>query len=100
MIFSDLTTVLLWKKIPLNWIEGFFLSFRISKHFLVPRHEVLTKEESEQFLKENNFAIEKLPKISRLDPVVQEINGKRGDIIRVFRNSPTAGRTLFYRIVF
>ena len=71
----------------------------ISKHVLVPEHEVLTDEEAEEVLNKYNITKSQLPKILITDPMVKKIEAKVGDIIKITRKSPTAGESIFYRIV-
>ena len=40
-----------------------------------------------------------LPKIYKKDPALRESDVKPGDIIEIERNSPTANKTKFYRVV-
>ncbi|WP_455392361.1 DNA-directed RNA polymerase subunit H [[Eubacterium] cellulosolvens] len=42
---------------------------------------------------------EHLPKVYITDPCVKRINAKIGDVIRITRESPTAGVSQFYRLV-
>jgi DNA-directed RNA polymerase subunit H (RpoH/RPB5) len=42
---------------------------------------------------------DKLPRIASDDPVVLELKGEVGDVIRITRSSPVAGTTLYYRRV-
>ncbi len=70
------------------------------EHVLVPIHEKLTDEEREAFLKEYGItSLAELPKIRKDDPAIRHLQVKRGDIIRIRRKSPTAGETIFYRVV-
>ncbi|AGK60723.1 DNA-directed RNA polymerase, subunit H [Archaeoglobus sulfaticallidus PM70-1] len=71
----------------------------LQDHILVPKHEVLSKEEAEKILKILNIEKEQLPKIKVTDPIAQEIGAKVGDIVRVERESPTAGKSIAYRLV-
>lgn len=71
----------------------------ILQHVLVPKHEVLPHEEKKDLLEKFNVSIEKLPKIYDTDPVFKHIKAKIGDVIRVTRESPTAGKTIYYRVV-
>ena len=73
--------------------------FRLQDHILVPKHEVLSKEEAEELLKTLGIKKEQLPKIKANDPIVKEIGAKVGDIIRIIRDSPTAGKSIAYRLV-
>lgn len=38
-----------------------------------------------------------LPKISRLDAAVKIIKGDKGDVVKIIRDSLTAGKTTYYR---
>jgi DNA-directed RNA polymerase subunit H len=40
-----------------------------------------------------------MPAISPKDPAVKELNVKMGDVIKITRNSPTQGKSEFYRVV-
>lgn len=71
----------------------------ILQHEMVPKHEILTKAEAAELLKEFNTTPEKLPKIFSDDPVVVRIEAKTGDILKVTRKSPTAGVAVYYRVV-
>lgn len=71
----------------------------ILSHELVPEHKILTKDESQKILKQLNVKPERLPKIRDTDPVVEIIGAKVGDIIEITRDSPTAGKTKYYRVV-
>lgn len=69
------------------------------RHELVPKHEVLSKEEKEKLLNNLKITPEQLPKILDTDPVVVEIGAKVGDILRITRKSETAGESIYYRLV-
>lgn len=59
-------------------------------HWLVPEHEVLTKEEGERVIEQytDGNGME-LPKITVKDPVVRILRAKPGDIIKVTRKTPS-----------
>lgn len=71
----------------------------ITQHHLVPRHEILSDEEKERLMKELGIEAGQLPKIRRTDPIVRLLGGKPGDVVRIHRRSPTAGSSLYYRLV-
>ena len=72
----------------------------ILEHELVPKHEILQKEEADAILKSLGITPENLPKIILdSDPVAKAIGAKRGNILKILRNSPTAGETVYYRVV-
>ncbi|MCD6414197.1 MAG: DNA-directed RNA polymerase subunit H [Candidatus Diapherotrites archaeon] len=72
----------------------------IVNHILVPKHEIMSKKESKAFLESNGLKKDQLPRILREDPVVKAIKAKKGDIIKITRNSPTAGKAVYYRMVY
>ena len=74
-------------------------SFNIFEHELVPKHEVLTKEEAEELLKKYHITPYQLPHIKKSDPAIFLIGAKPGDIIKITRKSPTAGIYVTYRYV-
>ena len=66
---------------------------------MVPKHEIMKKEEVEELLKKYDITKDKLPKILISDPMVKLLNAKVGDVIKIERNSPTAGKYYYYRVV-
>jgi len=80
-------------------IPMIFLSFDIFKHDLVPEHELLRPEEKERVLAEYRVQPYQLPQIKASDPAAKAIGARPGDIVRVMRDSPTAGRYVSYRYV-
>ncbi len=73
--------------------------FTASAHQLVPKHEVLTKEETKEVLETFGASKEQLPKILDSDPVCKEIGAKKGDVLRILRKSETGGESVYYRLV-
>ena len=71
--------------------------FSILQHILVPKHEILSEEEKQELLARYGIQPHQLPFISINDPVVREIGAKVGDIIKITRESETAGKAVYYR---
>lgn len=71
----------------------------VSNHFLVPKHAIMPRAEVESFLKKYSKLIEQLPRISRNDPVALELGARRGDVVKIIRDSLTAGKCVYYRVV-
>ncbi len=80
-------------------MEEINLKLDIQKHHLVPKHEILSDEEKEEFISNLEYDQENLPKILLKDPVVKDIGAEEGDILKITRNSQTAGVFETYRLV-
>ena len=71
----------------------------IMNHVLVPIHEIVPEEEATEIIKKYGQRKEKFPNIVSSDPVVEELGAKKGDIIRIMRETPTAGKSIYFRQV-
>ncbi len=71
----------------------------IFQHKWVPKARVLTEEEKEKLLNKYNITEFQLPKILKSDPMVKSLGAKVGDVIEIIRDSPTAGKSIYYRVV-
>lgn len=87
------------KRKGIELIPRIFPSFNLFEHILVPKHEILTPEEKEKVLKEYRVQPYQLPQIRSSDPAAKAIGARPGDIVRVIRDSPTAGKYVSYRYV-
>ena len=76
-----------------------FLSFNITKHTLVPKHEKLSVEEINKLLKHYNVTKAQLPKINITDPVIRYYNITFGDICKITRYNNASGESIYYRVV-
>ncbi|MBW2998923.1 DNA-directed RNA polymerase subunit H [Candidatus Woesearchaeota archaeon] len=70
---------------------------KINVHDLIPKHEKLSESEKQKVLEEYNVEVKDLPSILITDPALFEIDVKPGDVIKIERNSPVAGKIIFYR---
>ncbi len=69
------------------------------QHFLIPQHTKLSDKEKQDLLSKLNITVKELPKVDHVDPAVQHLEVKSGDIIKIARKSPTAGNAIYYRVV-
>lgn len=67
------------------------LKYNITKHYLVPKHILLTDKEKKEIKSFNK----KLPSLLRSDPVSRFYNYKKGDVIKIIRDN----HIICYRIV-
>jgi DNA-directed RNA polymerase subunit H len=74
-------------------------SYDLFNHQLVPKHELLSKKETEELMREFHIRPHQLPYVMTSDPTVQALGGKVGDILRITRKSATAGQVVVYRYV-
>ncbi|MHA1350681.1 MAG: DNA-directed RNA polymerase subunit H [Promethearchaeota archaeon] len=69
-------------------------------HELVPKHYLLTKEESQNLLEKYHINMSDLPQMFDKDPVSVAIGAKEGDIIKIVRDSHTTVKKIdYYRYV-
>ena len=96
---SNLKTI---ESLPLN-VQVFDtreLQYNITKHVLVPKHEIIHNQEEINTLL-SNFKIKSkthLPIILRNDAMARFLNAQPGDIIKITRYSPSSGEHLVYRL--
>ena len=70
------------------------------KHILVPEYKKLSEEEVKKLMEELQIdSLDYLPKIFTTDPAIQHLKPKPGDVIKIIRKSPTAGESIYYRVV-
>ncbi len=87
------------RKHHVELIPRIFPAFNIFEHALVPKHEIVTPEERQKLLDQYRVQPYQLPRLLSSDPAVKVIGARTGDIVRVIRNSPTAGKYVSYRYV-
>ena len=73
--------------------------FKVDKHILTPKHSKLGEREKAQLLEKYHVTSKELPKILKTDAAIKDLDAKLGDIVKITRKSPTAGESMFYRVV-
>ena len=73
--------------------------FEVTKHILVPKHSKLSERELKEIMDKYSLTLRELPRILVSDPAIEDLSVKEGDVVKITRNSPTAGEIFFYRRV-
>jgi len=71
----------------------------VLRHAMVPDHQIMSEEEVSELFTKFNITTDHLPKIFHDDPAVKTIGAEADDVIRIIRESHTAGRAESYRLV-
>ncbi len=71
----------------------------VPDHVYVPKHEIISKKEAEDVLEKYNCKPSELPMIFVNDPAILGLGVKPGDMIKITRKSPTAGKSYYFRYV-
>ena len=80
-------------------VAGHYASFDLFEHEMVPPHVIAADTEVQMVL--DHYGINKthLPRILVRDPAARVLGARPGQIIRIERESPVAGRSYYYRLV-
>lgn len=75
------------------------LLFNITNHVLVPKHELITNEETiSEIVKSYSLKSKTyFPIILKSDPMSKYLYAKPGNLVKIIRNSPTSGEHIIYR---
>lgn len=69
-------------------------------HELVPKHYLLTKEETKELLDKFKITVTDLPQMFDKDPVAIAIGAKEGDVVKIVRQSHTTVKSIdYYRFI-
>ena len=69
----------------------------ITEHILIPKHSKLSDKDKKRLFEKYNITFNELPLISGKDPAVKQSGLEQGDVVKIVRDSPTSGQTVFYR---
>lgn len=84
--------------LPIQIFDIKELQFNIKNHILVPKHELVDDEEVKSIIERYSLKTKfQLPHILKNDPMSKYLGLKSGDIIKIVRNSSTAGEYITYR---
>lgn len=65
----------------------------------MPKHILLTDNEKQELLNQYKITLRQLPRILLNDPVVANLGGEIGDVVKIVRKSTIAGDSSYYRVV-
>ncbi len=67
------------------------------QHLLVPEHIKVSDAEKKRLFDEYALRFKDIPKMNLTDPAIKHLDVQEGDIVKIIRNSPSAGHSIFYR---
>jgi len=73
--------------------------YKTDKHSLIPKHAKLGEKQKEKLLQDYKISLKELPRILKTDSAIEKLGVKPGDVIKITRESMTAGEVIFYRVV-
>ena len=68
------------------------------KRNLVAKHSKASEAEKKKLFENYNVSIRELPKILLNDPAIEKLSPKAGDVIKIERDSKSAGKAVYYRV--
>jgi DNA-directed RNA polymerase subunit H (RpoH/RPB5) len=87
------------KAAKIELVEGHYSSFDLFEHELVPTHVIAEESEIQLVLEHYDIKKTQLPRIFSSDPAARVLGARPGQVLRIERISPTAGKTYYYRFV-
>ena len=65
-------------------------------HKYIPKHILLTQEETMDLLDKFKIGLSDLPQIFEKDPISIAIGAKEGDVVKIIRDSDTSVKSVVY----
>jgi len=94
------STIVYQKFFKLEFFYEYEMLFNVTKHFLVPKHELISNTEKKKLLKNYNVRSSQLPKILLQDPLSRYYGANKGDIFKITRFNNSSGIYLTYRVCY
>jgi len=69
------------------------------RHYLVPEHVLIKKEKVAELMAELGIKKDALPRIDKTDSAIKQLMPEKGDVVKIIRDSLTAGQAVYYRRV-
>ena len=69
------------------------------EHKLVPKHELMSPEETQEVLDKYKVTRDQIPKIKLDDPGIKDLQVGVGDVIKITRENDYIGKSMYYRVV-
>jgi DNA-directed RNA polymerase subunit H len=69
------------------------------RHYLVPEHVLIKKEKVAELMAELGIKKDALPRIDKTDAAIKLLAPEKGDVVKIIRDSATAGQSVYYRRV-
>ncbi|MCX6803704.1 MAG: DNA-directed RNA polymerase subunit H [Candidatus Diapherotrites archaeon] len=69
------------------------------RHYLVPEHVLIKKEKVAELMASLGIKKDALPRIEKLDSEAKKLQAEKGDVVKIIRDSITAGQSVYYRRV-
>ena len=62
-------------------------------------HVLIKREKVKELIAELGIKKDALPRIDKTDAAIKLLNPEKGDVVKIIRDSPTAGQASYYRRV-